>query len=295
MPGPILLPSSGAPCEFPCRPPGFDPTHPMAQGMVPGHGFSGVATPATNVVGGFINLLTAQPGVRAGTLAAKTDAYIGPTFAVASNTNHFDFAGQLGEAEKLGTFGSIVINTGAGAFFFNTSSTNAGIAQGFTTAGNAFNFNFNGVTTISSVTTTWATGVPYFFACSSKTNGTGVNSLAHFVVRNLKTGVIQAETVSYTGITGANIGNGSYRIGDRAGALGLTGNVAAMMYAPFLATKMQLYQWALDPWAFWYPYTVLDTLQASIKGPRVQDTAVTGYDSPIYRPQWDQTTWGWNP
>ncbi len=282
---PALFPASGGPCEYPCRPPSFDPTHPMAQGISPGRGISVVATPS----GGAISLITAAPATRTGTLTSKMDPSIGQSIVGAATGNYLTFPGQISETQSVATLAMMITITsaGSGQFPWGTDSTGAGF---FLATGPAF-FAVNFVLTITSIIP-WVQNGSYFFASSGRrvAGGTTIN----FVVRNLKTGIIQTDVQTAAGGT-APSSNGTYQLGQRGGGNNMIGRCSAAMYAPFYATLPQLYNWALDPWAFWCPYTVLDTLQASIKGPRVQDTAVTGYDSPIYRPQWDQTTWGWNP
>ena len=98
---------------------------------------------------------------------------------------------------------------------------------------------------------TLVANVPYFIACSY--NG---STVCNIVVTNLNTGAIiknsgyttnrgfQATTLFTLGYTGSYASQSYY---------------AAAMYAESFMNMPELYQWATDPWSFWYQDTPIIT------------------------------------
>lgn len=225
--------------------PRFNPSHIAAAGMTQGLGFSGVAT----ATGGFINLLNGVPGTVIGAVSANTQGVMGPAayasaggFTWGSYTTNINstpgntMAVILTNKVDNGLAGTLLAtNGGSGIFNFGVNNLQPWMFQG--SAGQD-----TGYTTLLNV--------PYFLAVSSN------SSTTNFIVARLDTGqVVSQLTIAAPGtITNAAFTNYNILNASPSGvAFNMNGSMAAAMHAPSYLTPQQLFQWAQDPWAFWYP------------------------------------------
>lgn len=219
--------------------PGVDITHPASRNLR----YSGIAAPGGTV----INLLD---GARALTQNTPTTlpTIIGPTLNALTTTGWCTGGSIVADTIAADTQGVIIIpkeSTSVGRVFVRTNTNiTVGIAGivlinlvlGYITQGSVGSFGI-----------TLALDTPYFVAISVR------NGNRNCIVRNLETGQIQtAETVTATAM---NNSNAPYGIGGNfSGARSAGCQIAAVMFSANNYLKPQaLLQWALDPWAFWYP------------------------------------------
>jgi len=225
--------------------PGFDPSHPAAQGISGVHGFSGVATG-----NGFANLITGKAGTYSlGANGSFINGIIGPAlnWSVAAQPQYISFPGTTINDTKV-TLATIGLCTGGGAVGVATDFNGGGgwvLTYGSLLAPNAGN---------SASGLTLPTGVP-FFLVASQLSAAAVN----FVFVNLATGARQTSTVA--GQTPL-APTATQLIGSDSTGTGTTmaGYISATMWAPVGLTLTQLVQWSQNPWGFWYPPTVADLL-----------------------------------
>jgi hypothetical protein len=256
---PLIYPSN--PLAFPGGAPGFDPTHPMAHGIVPGHGFSGVAQGAN-----FIDLLSGQVGAPTLT-SAKNYGPIGPSVLLNSSTSTVAFSGQPLATDTLVTIGTIAIISsvsGKQVFFCATGptvQTGQWLLAHDATGGNGVYVAAIGSADINSGINL-SSSVPYFIAASANLSG-----VANFVVVNLATGAIRFSSVAGSTQSGG-VGTGTYYIGAyQATGYELGGYEASIMYAPVFHCPADLGQWAQRPWGFWYPPTAAQLLFMPLRAP----------------------------
>lgn len=222
--------------------PGVNLNHPAAG---PRLRYSGVAAPG----GGFVNLLT-------GGLAAKISApttlpsIIGPALN-AQTTTGWVTDGTISETITADTMAVIVIPTTSVAVgrTFVKSNTNitvgiAGIVIVNLEVGYFTQGSYGGSGIVLSL------NVPYFIALSVR------NGNKNWVVVNLLTG--QIRTSFQVGAVSMNNPSPPYAIGGNfSGARAAGALIAAAMFTANSYLKPELLlQWALDPWAFWYPQDI---------------------------------------
>jgi len=243
---------------------GFDPTHPIAKNMVPVASFSAVATGQ-----GIVNLMSgARPSAINGTVTPKIVYPFGPVINIATGANNsVDFAADTNTVVKGATFAAIlsvstvplpmfIMTSGNGSFGFcfgQSGSTGALVAVN----------NIGG--TLSSLACIFAANVPYFIAASyvRPTSGVSQPVSANFVMVNLLTGQTFFDTITGTS-SDPGADNGTLRIGNRNTTNQFGGNMAAAMYTPNTFTIPQLLFFAADPWLFWYPPDVENTVSDAI-------------------------------
>lgn len=236
---PIL--SRYPPLAYPAgRVPGFDPTHPAAEGCA----FSGIAASG----GGFINVLNGNPGTQGGSPSAVIDGNIGRASLYSGSNDNSNFVVPILSITScsIAAILRIVSISGNNAFIIGNNSTTL-VYVASTGVVDIFGIG-NSVTASSGIAL--SAGVPYFVA-GSVVNGSG--NPASFVVVNLKTG--QILTASATA-TATSLGSGSpLYIGNR-NTLNRPpdASIAAAMisYNNYLPLPTLL-QWAQRPWDFWYP------------------------------------------
>lgn len=236
----LLLPNNSL--LYPGGVPGFDPLHVAAYGLV----YSGIAA---NQGGGFINLLNGARATATGTITSVIDGVIGPSsnYGAANAYNAvstsapgtrtaYTTAAIIGRITALNISRAYMTAGASGngtGLFVDTTSGYVCIAG----TNNAFTFNF-------------LTGNPYFIAASYSST----LNIAHVVVVDLSTGKITQFTFTATGTID---GPTTYNIGgwNQLSGREFNGNIAAVMisYNNYLSSG-QLYQWAQNPWAFWYPF-----------------------------------------
>lgn len=237
-----------SPFAYPGGLPGFDPSHPAAQGMTPGHAFSGIAN------SGFINLLTRKAGTKVSTPAPAIIGSVGPSQLFSGGTQSFTFAGQSTKNDVSFTVAAIVQFTAVttNTYFFSSSgAASTGFALGLSTV-SLISLAFpGGGTGLSIASPTFTNGIPFFIAVSA--TQVGSNFIWNYAIVNLQSGQIFSGSGT-TASTGPVAPNGTYMVGNTpAGFHPANGNLAATMFAPAFFSKAQLLQWAQDPWSFWYP------------------------------------------
>lgn len=108
-----------------------------------------------------------------------------------------------------------------------------------------------GGTNYATSTITLSLNVPYFIAASA-TPSVAIN----FIAVRLDTGKILTE-VQVPGSDNIT-SDGTYVVGNWDGLnIGWRGPVFCNYYAEHFLSLAELRQWAQDPWAFWYPASVL--------------------------------------
>lgn len=215
--------------------PGVNPSHRAAQGLR----FSGVAAP-----GGFISLNQGRRGTVAGASPSfAIDGRIGSGFFSASGADAVNFTVQSTVNDASATIAAIASfnSVAAGQCLFSSSGTNAGwrliynTTQVTMTAGSVGDINSGiGLTA----------NTPYLIISSANA------SASNFFVLNLATGKIT--TASAAGAAPA-APNGTYQVGNNVFNQPQLGRIAAVMFSANFMTLTEMRQWALDPWAFWYP------------------------------------------
>lgn len=255
MPRPILFRRRGLAFPGGLRP-GFDPNHPASAGISPGHGLSAVAQGNT-----FINILNATKAtITTGTPAAVIDGLIGPTCYVGAGgaTDHVTFSGNAAATDNNVTFAAIwrQVGTPANDAFYLTSSNvgNTGWGMNFSHASGS-----NDLTITDFATGAWddcgfviTPGHAYFGAISASTSGSGY---ATWFLIDLNTGIAGVLTYPFAdtaaGWAASGASDGVYSIGFNNFAP--LAKIAAVMWAPTCLSYWQIWQWAQDPWSFWYP------------------------------------------
>lgn len=238
-----------SPLAYPGSRPGFDPSHPAAQGIVKNRGFSLVSSGAN-----FISLLSGQPLTVTGSLTS-TPLAIGPT--TTNNATSGDYATLSGQSttsmpnQTLATViqFSAASQTYAGVFGFSNYAF--GTASGNSHFGAYFTGGLD--TGISA-----ADNIPYFYALSIE-GGASYNA----VVVNLSNGKVSQASATTTLTPGVNASPTILK----ASTIYIDAYVACMMQAPTFLSMQQLLAWAADPWAFWYPRTLNNLIFSSLCSP----------------------------
>jgi hypothetical protein len=230
--------------------PGFDPTHPAAQGIVSGHGFAGVASN-----NGFANLVNGARGTLNTSPTSGIIGAIGPGLLCDSGNKSATFAGNLAANDTAFTVAGIVQHTSIGGNFYllsNTGTTGKGFYFGHSSS-SQISFTFNGGgSTLGTPGLAYAANTPYFIAASAIQSG--ANYIFHSAIKNLLTGAITTTATTQVSTGPAAASDGTYMVGNTpSGFQSLHGYIAAAMFAPSFLTRQQLLRWAEDPWSFWYP------------------------------------------
>lgn len=280
--GNSLLLKRSSPFAFPGGAPGFDSSHPAAQSISIGHGFSGIAKN-----GGFVNLLSGTRGVNSNGPTSALIGTIGPSLDYSGSTMSTAFAGQSSVVDGVATIAGIFqldsIGLAVQSIFCSSSASSTGVL---------LSINSTGLLTISvpgrngSLNTTplLSAGVPYFVAASMVAVTGGA---ANIVVVNLATGQVQSVVTTMNTLASLPAPNGTYFVGQRgAGSSALIGKLATVMFAPQFTSMAQLMAWAADPWSFWYPAKVY--LSSLLNVPGISLTpSVNLYDQ--LKPFWPTT------
>lgn len=230
---------------FPNRNPGFDPTHPAANGMANGYGASVIAAS-----GNLIELLSGAV-CSLGSSASAATVNLGPTVKFASSGSACSLAGRKasGTAATI-TFAAIIQ-------FVSLGSSYQTLITGLNSSGNLV-FSVDNSSAIVYLGAnvggiTISAGIPYFLAFS-----VSGNSFAQ-VALNLKNGSILTNSGSNSRSITSN--NSTVYFGaSSASSQNSNCYMAAAMYSPAYLSLPQLLAWAADPWAFWYPITYFDSL-----------------------------------
>ena len=244
----------GNPLLFPIgRNPGVDPLHPASTGLL----FSGVA--ARGGAGCFTSLITGASGTPNGSPGFVFDSRMGPALGCTTNSNvvFSPFPSLLNSPIALtgAWIFKYVGNTANPQYAFND---NAAGANGFGVSNGGLYAYIGGTGLPQGGSIALTAGVTYFIAMSAVKSASG-NATVYLVATRLDTGTIT--TGSITGSIGASAGDGNLYIGNRGtNTRQLDGNLAALMVSNRSLSASQLLAWAADPWAFWYPYTMLQTL-----------------------------------
>lgn len=224
--------------------PGFDPSHPAAQGISNGHGISAVASGNT-----FINLLSGRHGNTGGGGAnAGINGYIGPS-VVNTAGSFVQFTGNSTVLDNAGTLAGIFFPTSLGGggspyAFMASSTATSGIELAVLSTGAIRLYAGSG--SVTSTMTPITVNTPWFILASMN-----AGTLFTFAATNLATGQIFVE--SHSGATTPTAPNGSYDFcGGGSGTDNLTGQQSAGMYGPAFLSVPQAAQWCADPWSFWY-------------------------------------------
>lgn len=236
----------GSPLAYPGQAPGFDPSHPAAQGMAAGLGISCIASGAN-----FINLLNGKP-FSVGSAPTASNQQIGPS-ALFNSVAYCDIGSQSTKSISAITMAAIFQ-------LVTVQSTNAQIAVAFPSTPYAYlGLNAGKIGSYLSgqivSTITPSAGIPYFAAMSAEAGGT-----VNFLLLNLLTG--QVLTYSTTTSSGSWSSSATIYVGAATSpnSQQLLGYLAAAMYSPTFLSIYQLLAWAADPWPFWYPRGVVGSL-----------------------------------
>lgn len=234
---------------FPNRNPGFDPGHVALTGGGVCR-FSGVAT----LNKGMVNLLTGKgPDTVTATPVQKIVQFPG-ILQPSTTAGGFVFTSGINfVSDTVFTIAIIVYSTSLGTnnrpFGFGTTSTN----------GYSIQINTSGLPTMAVGATTGtfaitlAVNIPYFLVMGRSGTGT---SLSYCLAKRLDTGAVLTATkttstaeTTPTQVSIQTISNNNNHI------------LGACAYIGGGAPSLTLYQeLANDAWSFWYPYTVLDSL-----------------------------------
>lgn len=232
------------PFAFPGGSPGFNPAHPIANGISAGHGFSGVAMGGT-----FVSLLTGQKGTNANAPTATVLSGIGPGVNYSASNMNSQFAGQSTTNDTSITFAGILqIPSISTTHYFFATGTGANGIGAYIDAGAFVNINAFGAGNTGNATTKIIAGTPFFVAVSRR----GSDGFVNYVSCNLTTGAVSIST--RTDVFSPLAPNGTYIVGNRnsAGA-GLLGVEGAVVFCPNFFPMTVLVAFAQDPWSFWYP------------------------------------------
>ena len=258
------------PLTFPGRAPGFNPSHPAAKGILPGFGFSGVASGAN-----FINLLTGAPLTPAVAvdISAKIFGSIGPAVVFNNNDSVVESLGNAVKNPLSCTMAVVFIcNTLANTSLLLSTMNSGGGGNGgyifFIDTNNKINCSIPGGTNITSAAAI-TNNIPYFALGSSNSGATNI------VIKRIDNGEFFSTVGG--GLTPQTVTfNGSYSIGGWQGTSGFQSrsSLAAAMWAPSYLTMPQCLAWAAAPWDFWYPPSELALMFSSLAQP--QAAAVGG-------------------
>lgn len=235
---PLFLPNSN-PLAYPCGvAPGFDPTHPAANGNVV---YSCIASG-----GGLFNITRARRGTIGGSPTAGITS-IGPatnypagattTLAltgIASPTGA-TLASIFFTPSSFATARTIMYNSGKTGFRILTTGTLAAIIN------NNAGGNQNSSLILSAST-------PYFAAVSFANAST-----CNYVLANLATGQILYQSTTTPNTTPGSAGTWYFGCND-VSANQFIGGIATWVWIDNLLLDINsLIAWAYDPWSFWYP------------------------------------------
>lgn len=234
-----------------CYPAGYmpriDPTHPAVRASGKFLRFSGVAS-GNNFIR--IDKLPVK-GTVSGTITGGIHGVIGPYVKNLGTTASINFAGNSTVAATSCTQAAIAITVAAAItqFFCATSTATANVPTLAMDAGtNQLSLAaLTGAPNILSGIVLTA-GVPYFLAASYPVNATG---FVNFAVTNLLTGQITQTRVANTFTSVAS--SGTYCVCGDNGIDTCNQSVAAAMYSTAGLNPSDMFAWAGDPWAFWYP------------------------------------------
>lgn len=230
--------------------PGFDQTHPCAQTMVAGHGFSGVATPA-----GFMSLLSGRAGVLTGGILGATLGNLGPVTDFSSSTSTATFPGQSTKVDTVGTMAAIFqfnsLTGGTTALTYSSTTITAGMGLCLLTGSSFLSIIAGGATNATS-TIAVASSVPYFAIASTST------ASSNFLLMRLDNGKIVTNSQG-PAIPTANNPSGSYQVGNAVSGRPTVGKIAACAFSFTSLSPQQMLVWAQKPWAFWYPTSLTVT------------------------------------
>lgn len=224
--------------------PGFDPKHPASSKLR----YSGVASNAA-----FRGLGAGNPTpvfVGSGNFTSAMDGIIGPSLGCGSsvsNSNQMQVPG-LGGTPTQATIACI-------ARFSNFSTYNGIFGDSFSddvcslfVDATAKLMMRAGTTNTIASNLSMSVGVPYF--CVASINQ---SSNINFLLLRLDNGEVQTQSVGGVNVTMA-ASTAAYLVGNWPFvSLGMTGNLATVMYNHAYLSIPQLLQWAQDPWGFWYP------------------------------------------
>lgn len=216
--------------------PGFDPTHPLAKGVVR---YSGVA----QANGIFVNLLNGVPNTAVGSPSRALTPF-GLAARSLQSTDYQTGGAGPSETPSQWTYAAIVPDFNLGnpcvLVQVGTGATNVGLGINGTSVGS----NISGFGFFASTITTLINDSPYFIIASASGGSTG-NVLA----LNLKTGVILTGTINSGGLKASN-GNYKFVAGNAGGRV----SQATVMYSVNYAfSASELLQIAANPWSFWFP------------------------------------------
>lgn len=224
------------------RSPGFDPTHPAAQGISPGHGVSFL--PASGQLR-FNSLLTGAATSNAVGTNTSAMTQIGWVVGNASG-NQFLLSGQAAVNETAITLAGFLFATtlASAPDIVGQATGPRGLTISVASTGK-LQFNLGGVVTVTTTMAPVVVNVPFFMVASWFSGST--NNI-FWTVTNLNTGQIYTETDGTASSPLAS--NGIYSVGGNAGT---GGGVGPAMWSPVVLSKAQQLAWAADPWSFWYP------------------------------------------
>lgn len=237
--------------------PGFNPAHPAVHPKL----FTTNGTNRLSVIcrsRGFRNVLTGLDGTQSGTVnTTLNNAGLGPGINMGA-PGACIFPGFSTSAANLQASGV----TMAGILYVNSLAFTESSAciincDNSTTSGNAISVaQTTGVVRWVRVGTgnhdsglSLVAGNPYFVAV------TAGGSAAHFVVVNLRTGVVQVDISR--AVTIAQIFTGGFSVGATGDGASnnrpwSNGGIVAAMFSLKFMSVQELLAWADDPWSFWY-------------------------------------------
>lgn len=232
---------------YPGTKPGFDPSHPAANGIFPGYGFSWVGNGANQA--GIALLTGGLPStIRAGT-SNSIDSVIGPCTTITGTGQGIQFpastATSLNNAVTMGVIFLLPsLPAGTTDVFYTSNSSTSGWSYRFAVSG--------GIIFAQGATTyTWSNPLSgtgrFFMAVSMIPNGA-----IKAVVVSLDNGKLQ--TFSSTSTTTTSTSNGTYVMGTASTPSNSRPmSFAAVCHSPVALSSEHLTRWAADPWSFWYP------------------------------------------
>lgn len=229
------------PLAYPGGTPGFDPSHPMSNGL---------AMSAVSTGGNFVSLQTGKPG----TIGGSPSAFIGTVgkgtkFTTNANVT-FPAPTVLPTVFTVAAIFELDGVTGNPTQQLINNVAGGGMGLALDGAGH-LSFGGAGGAVFTFPPTSGASlpfGIPFFFVASfapSAASATGV-------LVNLLTGQTFSATSSLSG--GMQASDGNYYIGNRGlNSRQLDGGVHTVAWSYTYLSLPQLLQWAQDPWSFWYP------------------------------------------
>jgi hypothetical protein len=254
----MLLFRSKNPLVYPGdRFPGFDPSHPAANGCF----FSGIAVSGQKNV---INLISGSIGSAIVAVnSTPLDGAIGPTIlpnTAAGTTGglSYSIASPATLPFTIAVIGRAPASVPASIqiFLTTTGTTNLQALTLMSTTG-VLRATVNNAAKLSALVP--AAGRPFFAACSVTRSVAGS---VLFVLAQLDTGQITTDSVNNNSTiiagTGLRVGNSFSQLNS------FTGLIAAAMMSNAALTLNQLITWAADPWSYWYPPTVENLIGKSL-------------------------------